>query len=643
MLVEAATDYGIVVLDPAGHIRSWNPGAEHMTGYASSEVIGRHFSLFYAPEAVDQGVPDRLLESAALKGRIEDEGWRIRKDGSRFRVNAIVTALRAANGEIVGFSKITRDVTRRYEYEEMLRQSEERFRLLVSSVREYAIFLLDRHGHVSSWNPGAERIFGYTEGEIVEQHFSCLFPPEDVARGKPELELERALRYGSTTDEGWRTRKDGSRFWADVVLTVLRERDGSVRGFAKITRDLSERKQIEALEESNRHTNEFLAMLSHELRNPLAPLRNAADILRSSGLQTEKLQWARDVIDRQVTQLARLVDDLLDVSRITRGRIVILKELVDLEAVIASAAESVRPLIDAKGQSFEISPFTETLQVEGDFARLVQVVTNLLNNASKYTPRGGRISLNTLRNGHEAQIHVRDNGSGIAPDLLPRIFELFAQGQRTLDRSDGGLGIGLTLVRQIVSLHGGVVQALSAGCGQGSEFIVRLPLATARPGQHAPSASVQTAQASDSPSSSSPPSSSPPASSSGPDRTGGGSAGEVHRRVLVVDDNQDAAQSTAMLLELFGHEVRCAHDGPTALAVAEDFRPDAILLDIGLPGMNGYEVAEQLRRTPSTRGTLLIAVTGYGQPEDRSRARAAGFDHHVVKPVEPETLQALLR
>ena len=621
LLVDAITDHAISFLDPDGRIRSWNPSARGILGYGPEEIIDRHFSCLYPQEAADAGAPEQELRTAAREGRFETEGWRVRKDGSRFLAHVVLTALRDADGKLVGFSSVTRDATAHHEQEDMLRQSEERFRLLVDSVREYAIFMLDAQGNVNSWNPGAERIKGYSVSEIIGQHFSRFFLPEDVARGKPEQELAEAIRYGSIAARGWRVRKDGSRFWADVVITALYERNGTLRGFAKITRDLTERKQIEALEEASRRAHEFLAMLSHELRNPLAPLRNVAEILRTGDLQPEKLQWARDVIERQVTHLARLVDDLLDVSRITSGRIEILREVVDVDTIVDRALESVQPLLEAKDQSFELSASAEPLKVEGDLTRLVQVLTNLLHNAVNYTPRGGHIRLIIARCGDDVEIRVRDTGSGIGPDLLPRIFDLFAQGQRSLDRSDGGLGVGLTLVRQIVSMHGGTVQAYSEGPGLGSEFIVRIPLLIAEPEGMSESGADASAAAG----------------------TGAGCCAGARRRIMVVDDNHDAALSTSLLLEFCGYEVRCAYDGPTALATAAEYRPDAILLDIGLPGMDGYEVAARLRRMPETAGVLLIAVTGYGQAEDRSRAQAAGFDHHVVKPVEPETLHALLQ
>jgi PAS domain S-box-containing protein len=495
---------------------------------------------------------------------------------------------------------------------EPLRQSEEKFRLLVEGVREYGIFMLDPDGYITSWNSGAERIKGYTAGEIIGQHFSRFYPPDAIARGWPAHELKVAREEGRYEEEGWRLRKDGTPFWANVVITSLQDPEGRLLGFAKVTRDLTDRKRVEALEQAERQMNEFLAMLGHELRNPLAPIRNAVAMMQVSELSETSLRWARDVIDRQVAHLARLVDDLLDVSRITSGRISLQKEPMALTPVVAAATEASRPLIEARKHTLETVLPDEPLLIEGDLTRLSQVVLNLLNNAAKYTPEGGHIRLAVAQEGGEVVIRVRDTGIGIPADLLPKIFDIFTQGDRSLDRPEGGLGIGLTLVRRLVQMHGGSVEAHSDGPGHGSEFVVRLPpLAGRAPGD----STAQDAESS-------------PLTGS--------------RRVLVVDDNHDSAESMAILLEIWGHEVRTTYDGPAALALAAEYRPDVVLLDIGLPGMSGYEVAKRLRELPDLAGAILIAVTGYGQHSDRERSRAAGFDHHLLKPVEPARLQELL-
>jgi signal transduction histidine kinase len=365
-----------------------------------------------------------------------------------------------------------------------------------------------------------------------------------------------------------------------------------------------------ALREADRRKNEFLSMLAHELRNPLAPIRNALHVLHLSGLDRPELHWAREVIDRQVQHLIRLVDDLLDVSRITRGKIRLQTEPVDVAVVVARAVETSRPLIDARRHELAVNLPGEPVCVQADAIRLSQVLSNLLNNAAKFTDEGGRIGLAVAREGGEVVLRVTDSGAGIPAEMLPCVFDLFMQADRTLDRSQGGLGIGLTLVRHLVEMHGGRVEALSPGVNQGSEFVVRLPLLSGA---------------------------SPAASANGC----GTAPAAAPRRVLLVDDNVDAADSLALLLSLGGHEVRAVHDGPSALRAAAEFRPEVVLLDIGLPGMDGYEVARRLRQCAEVAGTLLVAVTGYGREEDRRRSREAGFDFHLVKPADPQQLAEL--
>jgi signal transduction histidine kinase/DNA-binding response OmpR family regulator len=356
------------------------------------------------------------------------------------------------------------------------------------------------------------------------------------------------------------------------------------------------------------HKNVFLSMLAHELRNPLAPIRNAVQILRLRGGDDRELDPIRDMIDRQVQHLVRLVDDLLDVSRITRGKISLQFEPLDMALVVARAVEISQPMIEARGHELTVVLPEEPLCVKGDLVRLAQVVGNLLNNAAKYTEEGGRIWLTAVRDGGEVVLRVRDTGVGIPRDMLTTVFDLFTQAERSLDRAHGGLGIGLTLVRQLVELHGGRVQAFSPGPNQGSEFVVGLPALALAVESEGPAAEPQVPLL-------------------GP-----------RRRVLVVDDNQDAAESLALLLRLAGHDVHVCHDGPAAVAAAVELVPEVVLLDIGLPGMDGFEVARRLRAHPALARTLLVAVTGYGQSQDLDRSREVGFDHHLVKPVDPDTL-----
>ena len=377
----------------------------------------------------------------------------------------------------------------------------------------------------------------------------------------------------------------------------------------------SERQKTEeTLRAANRRKDEFLAMLSHELRNPLSTIRNAVSVLRCSRTESPRIERLHDMIDRQSEQLARMVDDLLDVGRISQGKLILRKERVELGPVVSRAVETSRPLIDAGGHTLSIKMPAAPVTLEGDLGRLSQVLSNLLNNAAKYTERCGSIRLSADVEGDEVTLRVEDNGMGIAPEVLPHVFDLFTQSSRAIDRAQGGLGIGLTLVRTLVEMHGGRVSARSGGPGQGAEFTVRLPIC--------PAASTEA-----------------PAPTLAPLDI---SPSIERRRILVVDDNIDAAESLALMLGYLGHETIVAHDGPSTLEAAAAFQPELVLLDIGLPGLDGYEVARRLRAERTLRGAILVALTGYGQEEDRRRARRAGFDHHLTKPVDHDRLITLI-
>ncbi|WP_437876763.1 hybrid sensor histidine kinase/response regulator [Sorangium sp. So ce513] len=606
-LIDCVRDYAIFMLDTEGRVTTWNAGAQQIKGYSADEAIGMHFSRFYPADALQRGWPEVELAEARRLGRFEDEGWRVRKDGSRFWANVIITAIRDAGGELRGFSKITRDLTERKRQDELLRQSEERFRMLVEGVKDYAIIMLDPEGRVTTWNAGAQQITGYPADEVIGTHVSRFYPADVRERNWPETVLASARRKGRFEDEGWRVRKDGSRFWASVIVTAIHGPEGELRGFSKITRDLTERKRLEQIESSARQMEEFVAMLAHELRNPLASISNATSVLRPEGAVSPEVAWAAGVMERQVGQLVRLVDDLLDVSRITRGKITLECKRVDLNEVVKRAVEASRAWIDAREQSLDVKVPVEPLLVDGDLARLTQVVTNLLHNAAKYTPPRGSIQVTLEAEEARATLRVRDNGVGIPPRLLPHVFELFTQGDRSLDRAEGGLGIGLTIVRRLIDLHGGTVRALSEGPGRGSEFIVELPRPARPVASPAPGA---------------------PAAQAG-----------SRLRVLVVDDNQDSAESMAMLLRRMGHEAHAVFDGPSALELATRLRPDLVLLDIGMPGMTGHDVARTLRSTPGLEGISLFAMTGYGQESDRRATQEAGFDEHLVKPISVDVLK----
>jgi PAS domain S-box-containing protein len=938
-LVATVRDYAIFLLDSEGRVLTWNAGAQRIKGYTAREVIGQHFSRFYRPEEVQSGKPQRDLEVAVTTGKYEEEGWQLRKDGSRFWASVVVTPLRDEAGTLRGFAKVTRDMTeckqaeestRRLLQEEAARQAaedsaqeaqraqreehrqREQLRVTLSSIGD-AVIVTDTRGIVSflnpvaqeltgwapqeaagqpleqvfrilneetrqpvenpvskvlregviiglanhtvlvardgrempiddsaapirgedgtvagvvlvfrdvtevrkaiearlhlaaivessedaiisknlegiiiSWNEAARRLYGYTPEEIIGKPLSILVPP-DHPDELPDL-LDR-IKQGERIDhlETVRLRKDGSRVEVSLTISPIKNAEGKIIGASKIARDISARKRNEAslrfladaskllselldvkstlqkvaglavphyadwcavdmleadnslqrvavahvnpakvelahelhrrfppnpdtsvgvwnvlrtgrsellseipesllvetvqdqellrilselglksymgvpltvrgktigvitfiaaesgrlyepadlqlaeelarraaiavenarlysgLKEADHRKDEFLAMLAHELRNPLAPIRNALELMKMPGVNHDAVEQARQMIERQVQHLVRLVDDLLDVSRIMRGRIELRKEPIELATLIAQVIETAQPILDAQGQELIVSVPPERLQLDADPVRLAQVIGNLLHNAAKYSQQAGRVWLSVEPQGKGAVIHVRDEGAGIHPDLLPHIFDLFVQEDRSLERSQGGLGIGLTIVRKLVEMHGGTITAHSEGPGKGSEFVLRLPGLRAATEQGPAKASPEPA----------------PAAAS--------------RRVLVVDDNVDAAESMAMLLRLWGHHVQLAHNGPEALQAVKTYQPEVVLLDIGLPGMNGYDVAQQLRQQPELQNAVLIAVTGYGQDEDRRRSRGAGFDHHLTKPVDPESLQSLL-
>ena len=497
----------------------------------------------------------------------------------------------------------------------------ERFDLLATDAKEYAVFLIRPEGNCLCWNYGAERTFGYQSNEIIGQHFSRFFTPEDILTGQPEHELETALANGRADTSCWQVRKDGTRFWCQAVVTPLLDENKQVRSFARVTHDLTEseamqaqRKRADGLAEANRSKEEFMALLSHELRSPLSPILNALNILRQVRTDDPIIEQAGNIIDRQVGTMVRLVDDLLDISRITKGKLRLSKEQVELRVVVNRAAETARPFMDARKHEFSISLPTKPIWVEADPARMEQVVVNLLNNAAKYTGAGGLIRMTVNQEDGEAVIRMRDNGVGIAPEVLSQIFELFTQVDGSLGRSYGGLGIGLALARNLVEMHEGRLQASSAGLGKGCEFVIKLPVLS-NPRVHEPKTILERSKA---------------------------TGRSLH--VLVVEDNVDAADSLSLLLRLYGHEVQVARTGPMALEMASAARPDVILLDIGLPGMDGYQVAKRLRERPEFKDVTMCALTGYTPSEaDRQRQQETGFDHYYVKPVNLAKLLELFK
>ena len=475
-------------------------------------------------------------------------------------------------------------------------------------------------GRIRSWNAGAMRLFGYTPEEVIGKPITIIIPPE---LHEEEHRILEKLKRGERIDhfETTRMTRDGRRIPISLSVSPVRDSRGVVIGASKVARDISERKRAEqilreseqALREADRRKDEFLALLAHELRNPLAPIRYALATSRKAGRTGEQRKRAEEVIERQVAHMSRLLDDLLDVSRITHGTLELKKSRTELTLVLGAAIEAARPILDSKHHTLSLDLPKETVRLEADPVRLAQVFSNLLINAAKYTDAGGSIELRATREASEIVLAVRDNGMGISADMMPRLFTLFSQAPTALGRSEGGLGVGLALARGLVLLHGGRVEARSDGPGRGSEFIVRLPVGVAA------SEASQVEVSADGP------------------------ATDTGLKILVVDDSRDVADTCATVLELSGHEVQTAYSGQRALELAGTFRPHALVMDIGLPDVNGYELARTIRAAPWGGGMVLIAVTGWGQGKDRRRALEAGFDHHLTKPIAAETLESLLQ
>jgi PAS domain S-box-containing protein len=480
LLVESVSDYAIFAMDPTGHILTWNPGAKRFKGYEAEEIIGKHFSIFYTKRDRDRDWPATELKAAARDGRFEDEGWRVRKDGTRFWANVIITALRDKQGNLVGFAKVTRDLTERRMAEERLRLSEERFRLLVDNVRDYGLFNLDLDGTITSWNPGAERIAGYEADEIIGRHFSIFYPPEDIASGKPQRELEIVRRDGRFEEEGWRLRKGGQRYWSNVVITAIYNADQELVGYGKVTRDLTERREaseraladarrVAAAETANRTKSEFLAAMSHELRTPLNAIGGYAELLTMglggpvSGDQQDYLERIR----RSQQHLLGIINDILNFSRIEAGQVVYEIETVVAAEVVESVVPMIIPQAEAKGLKVERRTNPQT-KVKADRGKLEQVLLNLLSNAAKFTNEGA-IEITTFDEGDHAGIRVRDTGIGIPADKLNSVFEPFVQVGRSLTTPHEGTGLGLAISRDLTKAMGGEL-LLSSELGEGTTF-----------------------------------------------------------------------------------------------------------------------------------------------------------------------------
>ncbi len=600
---------GLHWVGPDGTILRVNQAELDLLGYSREEYVGRNIAEFHADEQTVCDILRRLQAGETLRAYES----RLRcKDGSTKYVHISSNVLREGD-QFIHTRCFTLDVTDRRLAEERLRESEQRFARFMQHLPGLA-WIKDVDGRYIYVNEAAERAFRTPREKLYGKTDEEVFPPETAARFRENDRKALASGLGVRVIETLE-HEDGVLHHSLVSKFPIPGPDGTPALVGGTAIDITDRiRAEEALKEADRQKNEFLAMLAHELRNPLAPVRNALHILKMPGADRSTQEQARSMMERQIQHMVRLVDDLLDVSRIIGGRIQLHREPVDLVTVVGRAVETAQPAIDAHGHELIVSLPPGRVVVDADLVRLSQVITNLLTNAAKYTERAGRIWLSAESDGGEVVVRVRDCGVGIAPELLPRIFDLFVQADRSLARSEGGLGVGLSLVKRLVEMHGGSVSASSPGPGQGSEFVVRLPVL--------PEAPVDRLDAQEG--------------------EGGTGPKPRPRKVLVVDDNVDAAESAAMLLRLWGHEVQTVHDGLSVLQAVRDFGPEIILLDIGLPGMTGYEVAQQLRSQPEFGALVLAAMTGYGQDEDKRRSREAGFDHHLTKPLDPEKLEALV-
>jgi PAS domain S-box-containing protein len=675
-IVEGSQD-AIYSVSLDGRIQFWNAAAQALFGYTAQEAIGQPVTLIIPPERLAE--EQQIIEAAMRGGSLEGfETTRTSKDGRRIDVCLSISLVRDSLGTAIGISKIARDIGARKRSEALAEDSLDKLRDSKQRLAREADALArlnawssrlwrcrDLHGGLDEMLEAVMQLLGADKGNIQLVNGSGRLTIE-AQRGFDRAFLDyfrevtvsddsacgRALRSGQQIivedielDAPFASCRPIARAagFRAVVSTPLISGDGTAQGMVSMhfrsvhrptdyelrclalyVRQASDfihrckveqvlRRSQELLREADQRKDAFLALLAHELRNPLAPIRHALTVNRRADASSQQRQWADEIIDRQVTHMTRLLDDLLDVSRITRGRLELKKVPTELSAVISAAIETARPLVESKAHRLTLDLPNEAIRLQADPVRLTQVFSNLLINAAKYTDAGGDIRLSGVRTPTEALISVRDNGVGISADSMPRLFEMFAQADNVLERTEGGLGVGLALVRGLVTLHGGTVQVRSDGAGCGSEFLVRLPLGR-------PEAQVQQR----------------------PELNDDVAAG-MSLKILVVDDNRDAADTSAAVLELSGHQVHKAYTGRRGLELAETLQPQAMFVDIGLPDVNGYTLAQAIRGSPWGRDVLLVAVTGWGQSEDRQRAFDAGFDQHLAKPVTAEAMESVLR
>ena len=609
----------VITTDTAGNITFLNPVAETMTGWTNSEASGQPLETVFniiseeSRQRANNPIDRVLREGVAVA--LANHTALISRDGTERSIEDSAAPIRDATGRVSGAVMVFHDVTNRRRTENALRDSEERYRVLFSSL-PMAVFVCEESGCIQYYNRRAVELWGRAPAYGVEQYWGSLklFLPDGTLLPHSRSPVVQVLSTGDPQKnvELLIERPDGSRLPVIANFAALKDA-GRVVGAVTAFDDITDRKRAEeALKEADRKKDQFLAILAHELRNPLVPIRNGLQILKLDGNNAAVAERARSVMDQALNHMVRLVDDLLDASRITTGKLKLRTERVELKSVVQSALDTAQPVIDEQRQELSVALPERPITIDADPTRLAQVLANLLNNAAKYSEPGGQITLTIEPQDDQVTIHVADNGIGIPADQLPRIFEVFAQVEDTVEMSRGGLGIGLSLVRGLVEMHGGTVEAYSKGAGRGSEFVVRLPIAGAETPSH-PALSEASRESSD-----------------------------KRYRILVVDDNHLSCKSTAMFLAMMGHELATARDGFEGIERARAFQPNVILLDIGLPQLNGYETARRIREQPWGKNILLIAVTGYGQEEDRRRSVEAGFDHHIVKPLNIVELEKKL-
>jgi PAS domain S-box-containing protein len=603
---------GVICTDAEGRVTFLNDVGEALTGWTQGQASGHPlpevFKIVnhYTREEVENPAL-RALREGKIVG-LANHTILIARDGTERPIGDSASPMRDSSGATMGAVLVFRDVTEHVRAEE----TQARLAAIVESSQD-AVISKTLDGTIRSWNAEAERLFGHTAEEAVGRSITLIIPPDRL--DEEHMIVER-LRRGERVKHFETVRMCKTGRMVDISLTIspIHDSAGRVIGASKIARDITDQKRTaEALRDADRRKDEFLALLAHELRNPLAPLRNGLEILRLAGPDTAAVTRARAMMERQLAHMVRLVDDLLDVSRVSRNKLELRRSRVLLTDILSSALETARPVIDAAGQELITALPVEPIRLDADLTRLAQVFSNLLTNSAKYTDPGGRIELAAERRGGEVVVSVRDNGIGIPADALPHLFEMFSQVDRSIERATGGLGIGLALVKGLVEMHGGTVTAESEGLGKGSTFTVRLQTLESR---------LETMD--------------PETTEEGP------GADRPRRRILVADDNLDSASSMEILLELLGNEVRAVHDGVEAVVAAERFRPEVVLMDVGMPRLNGYEATRRIREQPWGREMIIVALTGWGQASDKAMSREAGCDGHLVKPIDLAELNQLL-